>query len=176
MKAVATIPAGPAGSQKVASQPERESVWMVTAADGKLARIDPATNKIAARIKIPAGSYAVAFENGSAWITSTAGNLVTKVDAATNTVVSTTEVGKSPRFLTVGAGSVWTLNEGDGSISRVDSASGKLVATIQAGLTGHGGEIAYGEGVLWVTARLSDYEDRSHNEPSHPAMVGKRRR
>ena len=150
MKVVATIPAGPADSEGGIAT-GAGSVWMVTAGDGELARIDPATNKVAARITIPAGSYAVAFENGSAWVTSTAGNLLTKVDAATNTVVSTTDVGKSPRFLTVGAGSVWTLNQGDGSISRVDAASGKLVATIQAGLTGHGGEIAYGEGALWVT-------------------------
>ncbi len=150
MKVVATIPARPADSEGGIAT-GAGSVWMVTASDGYLARIDPSTNKVAASIKIPPGSYAVAFDHGSAWVTSTAGNLLTRVDAATNTVVSTTSVGRAPRFLTVGAGAVWTLNQGDGSISRVDAASGKLVATIQAGLSGHGGEIAYGEGSLWVT-------------------------
>ena len=38
---------------------------------------------------------------------------------------------------------MWTLNQGDGTISRVDTRSGKLTATIEAGLSGHGGEIAY---------------------------------
>jgi virginiamycin B lyase len=150
MKVVATIPAGPADSEGGIAT-GAGSVWMVMAPNGVLARIDPSTNRVLAKIEIPKGSYAVAFENGSAWITSSAGNLLTRVDAATNTVVSTTDVGKAPRFLTVGAGSVWTLNQGDGTISRVDATSGKAVATIQAGLSGHGGEIAYGEGSLWVT-------------------------
>jgi virginiamycin B lyase len=150
MKVVGTIPVGPADSEGGIAT-GAGSVWMVRAPDGDLARIDPSTNRVVARIKIPKGSYAVAFENGSAWITSSAGNLLTRVDAATNAVISTTDVGKAPRFLTVGAGSVWTLNQGDGSISRVDATSGKLVATIQTGLPGHGGEIAYGEGSLWAT-------------------------
>jgi virginiamycin B lyase len=150
LKVIATIPAGPADSEGGIAT-GAGSVWMVTAPDGKLVRIDPSTNKVKASIKIPTGSYAVAFSNGSAWTTSSAANLLSRVDAATNTVVSTTAVGKAPRFLTVGAGSVWTLNQGDGSISRVDAETGKLVATIQAGLMGHGGEIAYGEGSLWVT-------------------------
>ena len=46
---------------------------------------------------------------------------------------------------------MWTLNQGDGSISRVDVATNKVVATIQAGLSGRGGEIAVGEGSVWVT-------------------------
>ena len=33
----------------------------------------------------------------------------------------------------------------------MDTASSKLVATIEAGLNGHGGEIAFGFGSVWVT-------------------------
>lgn len=61
------------------------------------------------------------------------------------------ESREDPRFLTTGAGSVWTLKQGDGTISRVDTRSGKLLATIEAGLSGRGGEIAYGEGSIWAT-------------------------
>jgi virginiamycin B lyase len=153
-KVVAKIPVGPADSEGGIAV-GGGSLWMVSNAQSPagslLARIDPARNKVAAWIGVPGQSCAVAFTAGSAWVTSAGENLVTRVDATTNQVVGTTRVGKSPRFLTVGAGSVWTLNQGDGTVSRVDEGSGQLVATIDAGLAGHGGEIAYGEGAVWVT-------------------------
>jgi len=47
---------------------------------------------------------------------------------------------------------VWTINQGDGTISRVDVKTNKVVATIEAGIPGGGGEIAVGEGSVWVTS------------------------
>jgi virginiamycin B lyase len=149
-KVVARIPAGPADSEGGITT-GAGSVWIVTGPKGVLARIDPTTDSIVARIRIPSNSYAAAFADGSVWITSTGKSLLSRVDGATNKLVSTTRVGRAPRFLTTGAGSVWTLNQGDGTISRVDTRSGKLLATIEAGLSGHGGEIAYGEGSIWAT-------------------------
>jgi streptogramin lyase len=153
-KVVAKIAVGPADSEGGIAVGVG-SVWMVTDQETRagrlLARIDPATNRVVARIGVPDRSYAAAFGGGSVWVTSTGQDLLTRVDAVTNTVVSETKVGKVPRFLTVGAGSVWTLNQGDGTVSRVSMKSGRLVATIDAGLAGHGGEIAYGAGAVWAT-------------------------
>ena len=61
-------------------------------------------------------------------------------------------MGKAPRFIAAGGGAVWTLNQGDGSVSRIDPKTNKVVATIEVGVPGGGGEIAVGEGSLWVTA------------------------
>ena len=47
---------------------------------------------------------------------------------------------------------MWTVNQGDGTISRVDVKTNKVVATIEAGIPGPGGEIAVGEGSVWVTS------------------------
>jgi virginiamycin B lyase len=149
-KVVARIPAGPADSEGGIAA-GAGSIWIVTSPKGVLARIDPTTDSIVGRIRIPSNSYAVAFADGWLWITSSGKSLLSRVDGATNKLVSTTRVGRTPRFLTTGAGSVWTLNQGDGTISRVDTRSGKLLATIEAGLSGHGGEIAYGEGSVWAT-------------------------
>jgi virginiamycin B lyase len=149
-KVVARIAAGPADSEGGITT-GAGSVWIVTSSKGVLARIDPTTDSIVARIRIPSNSYAVAFADGSVWITSTGKSLLSRVDGATNKLVSTTRVGNAPRFLTTGAGSVWTLNQGDGTISRVDARSGTLLATIDAGLSGPGGEIAYGESSIWAT-------------------------
>lgn len=127
------------------------SFWMMADAKGSLVRIDPATNAVVATIQIAPGSFAVAFGADAVWITSTEQNQLTRVNPKTNAVDATIPIGPKPRFLAVGEGSVWTLNQGDGSISRVDMKSNTLVATIEAGLPGGGGEIAVGDGSVWVT-------------------------
>lgn len=128
------------------------SVWVMTDATGTLARIDPATNKAVAEISVAPGSYAVAFGEDAVWVTSTEKSVLTRVNARTNVVQATIPVGPRPRFLAVGEGSVWTINQGDGSISRVDIKTNKIVATIEAGIPGSGGEIAVGDGSVWVTS------------------------
>ncbi len=128
------------------------SIWMPSDAAGVLSRIDPATNKVVSKIPIAPGSFTAAFDAGSVWITSTKNNLLTRVDAKTEKVVATIPVGPTPRFLATGLGGIWTLNQGDGSVSRVDPATNKVAATIQVGVPGPGGDIAVGEGAVWVTA------------------------
>ena len=85
-------------------------------------------------------------------MTSTERSTVARVDPRTNLVVETIPVGKSPRFIAAGGGAVWTLNQGDGSVSRIDAKTNKVVATIEVGVPGPGGEIAFGEGSVWVTS------------------------
>jgi len=153
--AQATIPVGPADSEGGITA-GAGSVWLVTSAkdaegDGELTRIDAATNKVAAAIKIPAGSFNPLFAEGSVWVTSNAGAVLVRVDPATNKVAGSTAVGPMPRFLVYGAGSIWVLNQGDGTVSRVDAKTGKLEATIAAGIPGHGGEITFGAGSAWAT-------------------------
>ena len=129
-----------------------DSLWVMTDKNGTLARIDPATNKAVAEISVAPGSYTVAVGDDAVWVTSTEKNVVTRVNARTNVIEETIPVGPRPRFLAVGEGSVWTVNQGDGSISRVDIKTNKVVATIEAGIPGGGGEIAVGDGSVWVTS------------------------
>jgi len=128
------------------------SIWILTDAKGTLARFDPATNALVAEVYVAAGSYGLAFGDDAIWATSTDKSLVTRVDPHTNLIVETIPVGKSPRFVAAGAGSVWTLNQGDGSVSRIDTKTNKVTATIEVGVPGGGGDIAVGEGSVWVTA------------------------
>jgi virginiamycin B lyase len=150
-KIIASIPSGVANTEGGITAGEG-SVWMPSDANGVLSRIDPATNKVVSKIPIPAGSFTAAFDAGSVWITSTKNNLLTRVDAKTEKVLAKIPVGPSPRFLATGLGSVWTLNQGDGSVSRIDPATNKVSATIEVGVPGEGGDIAVGEGAVWVTA------------------------
>jgi virginiamycin B lyase len=146
----ATVRVGPANDEGSVTA-GAGSVWIVTSDKGELTRIDGATNKVVAQIKLPAGSFNPLFAEGSVWVSSNAGNVLIRVDPATNKVVGSTAVGPMPRFLTYGEGSIWVLNQGDGTVSRVDARTGKLVATIAAGIPGEGGEIAFGAGSVWAT-------------------------
>jgi virginiamycin B lyase len=150
-KIVATIASGVANTEGGITA-GAGSIWMPSDAAGVLSRIDPATNKVVSKISIPAGSYTAEFFGDSVWITSTKGNLLTRVDAKTEKVIARIPVGPAPRFLASGLGSVWTLNQGDGSVSRIDPATNKVLATIEVGVPGAGGDIAVGEGAVWVTA------------------------
>jgi virginiamycin B lyase len=150
-KIIASIPSGVANTEGGITD-GAGSIWMPSDAAGVLSRIDPATNKVVSKITIPAGSFTAAFEAGSVWITSTKGNLLTRVDAKREKVLAQIPVGPAPRFLATGLGAVWTLNQGDGTVSRIDPATNKVTATIEVGVPGPGGDIAVGEGAVWVTA------------------------
>lgn len=150
-KVVATIAIGPANSEGGLAA-SADSIWVLTDPKGILSRIDPASNTIVAEVIVPSDSFAcVIGDDGAVWLSSTDNNLVARVDPKTNVVTDRTEVGPKPRFLTAGAGSIWTLNQGDGTVSRVDTKTKKLVKHIEVGVPGPGGEIAYGEGYVWVT-------------------------
>jgi YVTN family beta-propeller protein len=150
-KIVASIPSGVANTEGGITA-GAGSIWIPSDAAGVLSRIDPAANKVVSKITIPSGSYTAAFDSNSVWITSTKNNLVTRVDAKTEKVIAKIPVGPSPRFLATGLGAIWTLNQGDGSVSRIDPATNKVAATIEVGVPGTGGDIAVGEGAVWVTA------------------------
>jgi virginiamycin B lyase len=146
----ATIPVGPAHTEGGLAV-SADSVWILSDAKGTLSRIDPDTNKVVAEVAVPPGSFACVWGEGAVWVTSTEKGLLARVDPTTNLVTDTIAVGPQPRFLTVGDGSVWTLNQGDGTVARVDAKTRKLISTVEAGLPGPGGEIAFGEGSIWVT-------------------------
>jgi YVTN family beta-propeller protein len=133
-------------------------IWLLTDAKGVLSRIDPDTNRVVATIRLKPYSYAAMAGYGAIWVTNTGKALtretgsVQRIDPKTNTVVATIPVRVQPRFLAVGAGAVWVLNQGDGSVTRVDPKTNQVMATIEVGVPGPGGDIAAGDGAVWVRA------------------------
>jgi YVTN family beta-propeller protein len=142
-------------------------VWVLTDDQGVLSRINPDTNQVAAQIKVKPYSYAAMAGFGAVWVTNTGkapesrsqghpGNeshgSVQRIDPQTNRVVATIAVRSQPRFLAVGEGAVWVLNQTDGSVSRIDPNTNRVVATIEVGVPGPGGDIAAGEGAVWIRA------------------------
>jgi virginiamycin B lyase len=128
------------------------SVWVASDAKGVLSRIDPKTNSVMAKIRIPSGSYSPSSPTApSGWPLPNTTSWLELIRPAANQVIAQIPVGRNPRFATAGADALWTLNQGDGTISRVNTGTAKVVATIPAGLPGPGGEIAFGFGSVWVT-------------------------
>ena len=121
------------------------SVW-VTANDGMVYRIDPATNRVIAAIDVGDDAFGVAVGGGSVWITEPGevGELI-RVDAVTNEVVGDPiEVGPGPFPVVFDAGYAWVSNTSPPSLVRVDSVTGG-VETI-----GSGGRLLVAEGSLWA--------------------------
>jgi len=146
----AVFQAGPAAGEGGITT-STDSVWLVTDKEGSLARIDPRTGAVRQTVRVPAGSYNPRFYDGRVWVTRADGAEITAVDATSGAIVGTTNTGPGPRFLTSGAGSIWTLNQGDGSLTRIDAHSRQVTQTTALGTPGHGGDIAFGGGMIWTT-------------------------
>lgn len=127
------------------------SIWIATGARGLLARLDPESNAPVAEMPLGAKALALAFGQSALWVGTDANELlkISPYTVVTNEII---KVGKAPRSIAIGEGAVWTLNVGDATISRVDPKTNKVVHTIKLGVPITGGQIAVGEGSVWVSA------------------------
>ena len=151
---VAKIPVGPANSEGGIAF-GAGAAWMPS--DDKtgaiVSRIDPATNKVSAEISVAPGSYTAVYGYNLVWVSSTQKSVVSVIHPATNRVIAEIPVDKNPRFMAAGEGYVWTLNQGTGTVTKIDPRTLKVVATIEVGVPGAGGDIATGEGAVWLSIR-----------------------
>jgi virginiamycin B lyase len=149
---VAKIPVGPANSEGGIAF-GAGAAWMPS--DDKtgaiVSRIDPATNKVSVEISVAPGSYTAVYGYNLVWVSSTQKSVVSVIHPATNRVIAEIPVDKNPRFMAAGEGYVWTLNQGTGTVTKIDPRTLKVVATIDVGVPGTGGDIATGEGAVWLS-------------------------
>jgi streptogramin lyase len=129
------------------------AVWVAEHNAGTVARIDPATNKVVARVSIPSGQparFAVGPEG--LWHLPYSDNTLQELDPATNSVSAhITDVGEPDENCcspAVGAGSVWVPKAHDG-VYRIDAASHAVVAHVP--IQNFFGSV-FGLGSLWGTS------------------------
>ncbi len=155
-KIVGKVAVGPANSEGGIAF-GAGSAWMPSESDvakpGVVSRIDPETNKVIASIAVPPGSYTAVYGYNRVWVSSTEKSVVSVIEPTSNKVIAEIPVDANPRFMAAGEGFVWTLNQGKGTVSKIDPLTMKVVATIETGAPGPGGDIATGEGSLWVTQK-----------------------
>ncbi len=128
-----------------------DSLWLPLDAKGAFGRLDPKTGQLRQVLALPPGSFNPLEAGGRVWVTSFDTARLTAIDPKVGVVLGSAPTGPQPRFLTAGAGAIWTLNQGDGTVSRIAPRGLEPLAVIPLGLPGHGGDIAFGGGRVFVT-------------------------
>jgi virginiamycin B lyase len=108
------------------------AVWAISAVESTLMRIDPARNRVVARIPVPPPA-AMAAGDGAVWLTEPSNDTLVRIDPATNKPTASIRVGPQPDGIAISPGAVWVANNGGPSVSRIDPATNRVVTTIRVG-------------------------------------------
>ena len=127
LQVVSMIEVGGSPSSIIATP---EAIWVSLGMDG-VARIDPKTSAIVARIEPGGAVIGLAAGFGAIWAVDVFGDRLLRIDPATNQVTQEIRVGGLPNGLTVGHGSVWVQNQLDSTVQRVEPRTGRVTATIR---------------------------------------------
>lgn len=139
------------GSARAGLAVSPDSLWAFTDDKTTLSRIDPAQDKIVGELRLPAGCNSIVFGEGSLWVTCPAENRVLRIDPNLNTVSKRIEVSAEPFAVSVGEGAVWVFCRKDGKVERIDPKTDKVAKTIELSVPNTDGDIAAGEGSVWVS-------------------------
>jgi YVTN family beta-propeller protein len=137
----------------------RGALWAASIAPGDLGtpgedvvtRLDLATGRTVATIKVGRAPLDLAVTPEGVWVTNSGGggDSVARIDPQTNRLAGRpVRTGASPQSLAVGDGSLWVANHDAGTVTRIDRASGKVVAEIPVPSEPH--RIAVGARAAWV--------------------------
>jgi virginiamycin B lyase len=134
------------------------SLWVANHDARTVTRIDPASGKVVATIRVPSEPHRVAYGAGAAWVGNWHDDSVSRIDPKTNRVVgSPIPIGSHHAGnLVVGAGGVWVTSDYrvDGAtedvvIVRIDPQANRAVETVAVG--GHPIDVAAAAGAIWVS-------------------------
>jgi virginiamycin B lyase len=150
LKVTATIATGVSTASGIVAS-TADSIWMLTDDKATLSRIDPDQNLVVGELRVPVGCHNLVFGETALWLACPAQNKVLRINPATNLIEKSIEVSAQPEALGIGAGSIWVLCRKDGKLDRIDPKTNKVSKTIDLEVPGAQGNIAFGEGSLWIT-------------------------
>jgi YVTN family beta-propeller protein len=117
----------------LAITPDGGRVWVATAADKAVHRIDTGAGGVVKEIDLPEPPDQAAYGDGAVWVTSTKGNAVMRIDADTSKVKKPPiRVGNGPSGIAFGGDRVWVANSQDGTVSAINPQTNQ-VATLRLG-------------------------------------------
>lgn len=124
-------------------------VWAVYG-DSTLARIRPASIRIAGSTLTGSGPAAVVVAAGAVWVANSGDATVQRFNPATfeEGPVRTTNVGRQPSGMAYGEGALWVANRGDDTVTRIDARAGSIEEII--GVGDGPTAVAVGAGAVWV--------------------------
>jgi YVTN family beta-propeller protein len=140
------LPHAPTG---LAITPDGRRVWVASAADTAINRIDTGAGRVVKRIELPQPPDQVAYGDDAVWVTSTKGNAVLRINPATSGV-EPVPVGNGPGGIAFGADQVWVANRQDGTVSAIDPQTNQ-VATRRLGFRPTAVAVVAEQRAVWVT-------------------------
>jgi YVTN family beta-propeller protein len=113
---------------------DEESVWVVFG-DSTLARIDPASERVAEQVRAGARPAGIVVANGSVWVSNSGEANVGRYNPAalSEDPIDEFTVGKRPTGIAAGEGAIWVANNADDSVNRIDPDSGAVEDLIDVG-------------------------------------------
>ena len=155
-KPVASIGTG-AGTASMAVASSPDSVWMLSDDKTTLTRIDPEKNSIVSEFRLAAACLSITSADNSLWVTCPGEKRIIRFNPQTNLVIARIEVTPEPVSIAFGGAtpaesSIWVLSRAQGKVARIDPKTNKVIATIDLGFTNADGNLAFGDGFVWVSA------------------------
>jgi YVTN family beta-propeller protein len=117
-----------------------------------LQRIDPATNKLVATLRLGSNPTGVAVGGGSVWTIHLDDNRVSKIDPRSGEIVATS-TAPGPKAVATGAGSVWIVNGDAGTVTRLDERSAAQTHVVEVPSSTE--LVAFGDQALWAASPLN---------------------
>ena len=132
--------------------PTPTGVWVLDGG-GRVSRIDPGTNAVAA--SIPFGGHessaGLAAGEGAVWALDYEGQRLLRIDAEKSRLTGEFPLEQGlGDGVTVGGGAVWVTQRVRGTVRRIDPETGKVIARIRLGHLVQAGSIAFSRGHLWI--------------------------
>jgi DNA-binding beta-propeller fold protein YncE len=146
------------------------AVWVTSAADGTLSRIDPQAEEVlGAPLRVGPGVSGVAVGGGAVWVSSPRTGSVLRVDPVEGSRARI-PVGGRPGAIVVGGGRVWVADEAGNGIAAINPAGNRVFKRGIAPRTTPL-RLAVGAGAVWVssastgTVRRIDFGAASADDP-----------
>ena len=123
-------------------------VWVIEFGEARVAKIDPRTNTITQRIRVPSeGLSSIAVGTRDVWAADPFGGLVWRIDPGLK-LPRRIPLDVGVNWVAVGAGAVWATNELAGLVYRIDPSTNEAHVVRR---TDGPATVAVGGGAAWVS-------------------------
>jgi DNA-binding beta-propeller fold protein YncE len=146
------------------------AVWVTSAADGTLTRIDPETlRRSGPALRLGAGISGVAAGGGSVWVSSPGTGRVLRIDPQSGDVLARIDVPGRPGAILFAGGRVWVADDAGSGVTAINPG-GRVV---RRGIAPHAAplRLAAGAGAVWASSastgsvRRIDLDSLSAGDP-----------
>jgi ABC-type transport system substrate-binding protein/streptogramin lyase len=122
------------------------SVWVASAENGRVVKIDPGTNRITAATPLHGTITDLAVDNAAVWVSIVPDNVVYRLSPDDGSVLGTIPAGPWPSSLSAGNG-IWIANAKGRQLLRVDRTGRRLRIPV----SGPPWMARYHDGLLWAS-------------------------